>query len=442
MPGASILTTNGCLHGSKFRLILCGPNKRSAFPNSICQKECIVTIHSAPRPQLSTAFFGFVLIGVASGAWGVLLPSLSAYYHVNQSVIGLLFFAGATGYFLSALCTGFLTAKLGQRWYLVAGTALFILCCLSIWLKPSFAVVLIIRLFQGMAVAIIEAGLNMFIAGLPNNTALLNYLHAFYGAGALLGPLIASTILTLSWGWNTAYLTWALLALPLLISLFTLFRQYSFENAQEKQAGKNENGLLTALKIPLVWIATLFLLFYVGIEVSLGNWGYTFLLENRHESNLLAGWIVSGYWLGLTLGRFILNYIFERLRLGLSVLMYTCMGGIILGILAIWLIPGAVTSAVAFCLIGTCLGPIYPSTVSLLPEIVPSRMLSSAMGFLIGLSILGVALFPWIAGTLAQYTSILSLLPYTIGLTVVMLALWWTLRRGSQALPQESSPPS
>lgn len=391
--------------------------------------------HTASRPQLGTAFFGFVLIGVASGAWGVLLPSLSAYYNVDKSVVGLLFFASAVGYFLSALSTGFLTAKLGQRWYLVTGTATFMLCCVLLALKPSFALVLFIRLFQGMATGILEAGLNLFVAALPNNTALLNYLHAFYGVGALVGPLIASTILALSWGWNTAILIWTFLALPLLIGLLALFRHQSSGAAHEGQTGEGENGLLAALKIPVVWFATLFLLFYVGVEVSLGSWGYTFLLENRHESDLLAGGIVSGYWLGLTLGRFILNNIAGRLRLGLSGLMYTCMGGIVLGILMIWLIPGVVASAVAFCLTGFSLGPIYPSTVALVPDIVPSRMVSSAIGFLVGLSILGVALFPWIAGALAQYTGIWSLLPYSVGLTVIMLALWWTIRRRSQGFP-------
>ena len=394
-----------------------------------------MTTHAASRPQLGTAFFGFVLIGVASGAWGVLLPSLSAYYNVDKSVVGLLFFASAVGYFLSALSTGFLTAKLGQRWYLVTGTATFMLCCVLLALKLPFALVLFIRLFQGMATGILEAGLNLFVAALPNNTALLNYLHAFYGVGALVGPLIASTVLAFSWGWNTAILIWTFLALPLLIGLLALFRHQSSGAAHEGQTGEGENGLLAALKIPVVWFATLFLLFYVGVEVSLGSWGYTFLLENRHESDLLAGGIVSGYWLGLTLGRFILNNIAGRLRLGLSGLMYTCMGGIVLGILMIWLIPGVVASAVAFCLTGFSLGPIYPSTVALVPDIVPSRMVSSAIGFLVGLSILGVALFPWIAGTLAQYTGIWSLLPYSVGLTVIMLALWWTIRRGSQGVP-------
>lgn len=386
----------------------------------------------ASRSQLSTAFFGFVLIGVVSGAWGVLLPDLSTYYHVNDAVVGLLFFTSSIGYFLSALSSGFLTVKIGQRCYLITGVAVLILCCLLIALKPPFVLVLFIRLFMGMAVAMIETGLNLFFASLSNTAALLNYLHAFYGVGALIGPLIASAILALSFGWNIAFFAWVLLALPLLLGLFMLFRHQPSSVAHEEQAEKSEHGLRAGIKLPIVWYITLFLLFYVGIEVSLGNWGYSFLLKDRHESALLAGWVVSGYWLGLALGRFLLNAIAERLRLGVSGLMHVCIGGCALGILLTWLDPGVLVSAVAFCLVGTCLGPIYPSTLALLPKLVPHRILASAMGFLVGMSILGMALFPWIAGVLAQYIGIWSLLPYMLVLTLIVLALWWLMRLVSQ----------
>src|SRR5258708_18101088 len=161
------------------------------------------------------------------------------------------------------------------------------LCCVLLSLKLTFALVLFIRLFQGMATGILAAGLTLFVAALPNNTALLSYLHAFYGVGALVGPLIASTILALSWGWNTAILTWTFLALPLLIGLLALFRHQSSGAVHEGQTGEGENGLLAALKIPAVWFATLFLLFYVGVEVSLGSLGYNFLFVNRHAGVFL-----------------------------------------------------------------------------------------------------------------------------------------------------------
>lgn len=390
------------------------------------------------RPQMSTAFVGFLLIGMASGAWGVLLPGVSAYYHVGRSVVGLLFFASATGYILSALGTGPLTAKLGQRWYLVIGTALFLFCCLSFSLKPPFVLALLVRLFQGMAGAMIEAGLNLLLVALPNNTALLNALHAFGGAGNLAGPLIASTLLAFGWGWNAAFLAWALLALPLLVGLLTLFPRSSSSVGNAEQRGKKERTLLIIVKMPMVWFTALFLLFYVGVEVSLGDWGYTFLTENRGANVELAGGIVSGYWLGLILGRFILNFIARRVHLSLSGQMNTCIVGMIFGILMIWFIPSVVASAAAFFVVGTFLGPIYPSTVALLPNIVKRNLVESAMGFLLGMSILGGALFPWVAGTLAQYRSIGALSPYALSLTVVMLALWWAMRRGLQSSSQEN----
>ena len=59
-----------------------------------------------------------------------------------------------------------------------------------------------------------------------------------------------------------------------------------------------------------------------------------------------------------------------------------------------------------------------------------SRLVPSAIGFLVSLSILGVALFPWLAGVLAQSAGIWSLLPYTVMLTSLMFVSWWVIFRG------------
>ena len=84
-----------------------------------------------------------------------------------------------------------------------------------------------------------------------------------------------------------------------------------------------------------------------------------------------------------------------------------------------------------FCFIGFSLGPIYPTTVALMPNLMSSRLVPSAIGFLVSLSILGIALFPWLAGVLAQGVGIWSLLPYTVMLTALMLVSWWVIFRGS-----------
>jgi len=216
----------------------------------------------------------------------------------------------------------------------------------------------------------------------------------------------------------------------LVIGFWLLFKRVS-NVAKEEQKGTG-NTLGTTLKVGIVWLAALFLLFYVGVEVSLGNWTYTYLLEYQHQNALLSGWIVSGYWFGLTMGRFVLQSLSQRFGISNTTLVYSCMTSIIVGIVLIWLVPLGIVAALGFCLVGFSLGPIYPLMVALTPKLVPSRIAASAIGFLVSTSIIGLALFPWIAGILSQHVGIWSLLPYTIALTIVMLGLWWMLFRSRE----------
>ncbi len=385
---------------------------------------------SSPSLRLPVvlAFFAFVLIGMVGGANGVLLPSLSAFYSVGDAVIGFLFLVSSLGYFLSALSSGLLTEQLGLRWMLLLGAATFLLGMLAFGLKLPYILLLPARLMLGFGIGMLETGLNIYVTALPRHTILLNYLHAFYGVGALVGPLVASLILALSWGWNSVYLLLTGLSLPLLLGFGVLYGPaYLDMPVREDESVASENVLRAVLRLPVVWLAALFLLVYVGVEVSLGNWSYSFLLDTRHQGTVLAGEIVSGYWLGLTLGRFLLQNLAQRLGMSTKGLMYFCVTGAAIGLLLIWFVPASAMAAVGFCFIGFSLGPIYPLTVAITPKLVPARLGPSAIGLLVSVSIVGLALFPWVAGVLAQTLGIWTLLPYTLVLTVGMLALCYLL---------------
>ncbi len=395
-----------------------------------------------PRLQMGLAFFGFVLIGVSGGANGVLLPSLSSYYRVDNTIVGLIFITSSVGYFCSAFISSLLLEKLSKRMFLALGTLIFLLGTLTFALEPPFIVILVTRFLLGFGIAMIETGLNAFIVEF-RSTPLMNSLHAFFGAGSLIGPLIAAALLT-QWSWNSVYVVLSLTCLPLLFGFLTLFTPQSAisvataseaeaETVQTKQGGLTENVLVAALKMPIVWLAALFLLFYVGVEVSLGNWSYTFLTEGQHLAALFSSLIVSGFWLGLTMGRFVLSALSERFGLGPVGLIYLCIIGVLIGSLLIWLVPSSTLVAVCFCFVGLCLGPIYPTTIALVPKIVSDRLIASAIGSLISLSTVGIGLLPWLAGTLAQLVGLWSLLPYVMGLSVLMLVFWWLTFRHTPA---------
>lgn len=384
--------------------------------------------------RMGLAFWGFVLIGASGGALGVLLPSMTAYYAVDNTTIGLLFFTSSIGYFLLAFMSGFLLEKLGLRIFLIVGALFFLFGTLTFAITPPFTLLLVTRFFFGVGVAILETGLNAYVLSLPRNTTLLNSLHAFYGAGGLVGPLVATAFLTAHLRWNDTFFLWTLLSLPLLLGFLFTFKTPSAPSTavsmgQKEQETTKTPALTAALKLPGVWLATLFLLFYVGIEVSAGNWSYTFLVEGQHQQIVLAGWIVSGFWLGLTLGRFFIAAWTERVGINTMRMIYGCIGGIFLGLLLVWLFPTSLGAALGFFCLGFALGPIYPTTVAIMPTLVPQRLVASAVGFLVSSSIIGLALFPWIAGILAQYLGIGSLLPYLAVLNVIIVFFWWILFR-------------
>lgn len=393
------------------------------------QRSIAQTLHFA----IGIAFFAFILIGMNDGAVGILLPEMQITYHTGKGTISVLFLAGTCGYFIASFNNGLFLEKLGNRRFLLLATLMMGLGFALLSSRPPFFLLLLGIVPIGFGVAMLDAGLNSYIARLPDNTALLNYLHAFYGIGALLGPLVASAFLALGWVWNSIYFIWIGLALLVCIGIGFAFPKGEKPPHQEEQKAGG-NVLLLALRHRMVWLAALFLLVYVGTEVSLGVWSFSFLIQERQGQVLISGWAVSGYWIGLTLGRLLLGRVARRI--GNRRLIEICLGGVGLGMLFMWVVPQFAMASFALFLTGFCLGPIFPTTVALMSVVLKSRIVPSAIGFLASFGSMGAALLPWIAGNLAQQYGMWILLPYVILLTSIMLVLW-IIMQARLALPEE-----
>ncbi len=387
------------------------------------------------RARLVVAFAGFILIGISAGVSGVLLPSQMADYRVDKVVVGLQFFTFSSGYLLSGIANGWLIRRLGERAQLGLGAAVFVATALGIGLRPGFGVFLAATVLLGFGTGILDAGLNAYVSNLPGHTALLNYLHAFFGVGALIGPQVGTLLLHAGRPWPDAYLLTGAIAVPVLVGLATLYpsRLPPAPDAHGAPLG-------AALRRSAVWLGGGFLCLYVGIEVTVGNWGFSLLTQQRGAGELLAGLVVSGYWFGLTLGRFVINAAASRAGLGVVGMMFACLAGLTVVTTVTWWVPDAAVGAVGFALIGFFLGPVFPTTVAVQPRLLPSQLVPTTVGLLVGASVVGGASFPWLAGALAQGLGLGSLLPYTLILSVILVAGWWALARrmgaaGNLAIP-------
>ncbi len=155
---------------------------------------------------------------------------------------------------------------------------------------------------------------------------MLNYLHAFYGGGALLGPLIAAAVLTTGHPWNRVYLLWVFAGVALFLGFLRLFPARDMP-PRESPSSVERNVLFSAVRLRVVQLGALFLVLYVGIEVTVGNWSYSFLTEVRHGNILHAGWITSVYWLGLTFGRLAVALAVTRFAFAQEKLIRYCLAG-------------------------------------------------------------------------------------------------------------------
>ncbi|KAK4048968.1 hypothetical protein OIO90_005603 [Microbotryomycetes sp. JL221] len=190
---------------------------------------------------------------------------------------------------------------------------------------------------------------------------------------------------------------------------------------QNKKTGQNrapKSTLRRTLTSRTVWVCAWFILVYVGSEVSIGGWIITFLIENR-DGGASAGYVATGFWAGLTLGRAIStplnNWVGEKRILYIYL-------GIAIGLeLAIWFADSLVGNAVTVGLVGLIIGPIYPVTMSVCTKVLPRSMHASGIGFI---AAFGSALFPFITGALAQKFSPAVLQPVMVVLFSVQIGIW------------------
>ncbi|MFT7834649.1 MFS transporter [Saccharothrix sp. BKS2] len=373
------------------------------------------------RPVVLLACSAFTLIGLGTGAGGVLLVEQLRDYGVDRATIGLTFFTGSAGFVVAGATAGALVQRFGYRAALVAGSALYTLTALVTAARPAFAVLVLIQLAVGCATGLLESVLNAQLAALPGATSLLNRLHAFFGVGALLGPVLATRVLAHA-PWPAVWLVLGLVSVPLVLGFLVANPRSPTPRAPRE---RTPGGLArTALRRRGVLSAAVLLTVYVGLELGVGTWAFSHLVDARGLPDQLAGYAVGGYWLGLTLGRFLISPLAARVGLTDTGLMTACLAGVAAASAA-WSLPGA--AVVGLVLLGFFLGPVFPTTMALVPRLAGDRLAPAAIGVVNAGSVVGGAALPWLAGALAQGLGAWALAPFAAALAVLQLAVWWPL---------------
>ncbi|SAL95030.1 hypothetical protein [Absidia glauca] len=371
-------------------------------------------------PPLLQGFYFQLLAGLNDANLGIILPSIKAQFGLNQYVVSIVFLCTTLGYMLAAVANGYLIRRFSQVTSAMIGSISLVLGYLLFSCAIPFPVLCVFMICIGFGLALIQT---------------------FYGFGALIGPLIASSVSN----WKGTYQIFCGMAgLNIVLQLFT-FHDYRKQEKQQQSTDREErqqqegqesvsNRLIyDTLHQPILYTGAVFLLLYVGTEVCIGNWGYTFLLSRNSDAVAMAR-IMAGYWGGICAGRLTLGWL--TLKWGEKRMIYGYVCVLIGMLLLLYLVPFVSVNATALVIIGITIGPLFPTTVAVTSKVVPERLRVTTIGFLCAFGSGGSALFPYVGGVLIGSLGVSSLLPFCISLSSMMLISWLFVPN-----PEHSKPP-
>ncbi|KAF2483117.1 major facilitator superfamily domain-containing protein [Neohortaea acidophila] len=418
-------------------------------PPTPTQEGCTGVVPSWWYPKMNkwrhlSACLQYFGDGLNDAAPGALIPYIESDYHIGYAVVSLIWISNAVGFVTAAFFAEYLDTKLKRARCLMLSEVFLIAAYVVIACPVPFPVVVIAYGFLGFGEALNIALNNVFCANLANSTVVLGAAHGSYGIGGTLAPIIATALVSHGVNWHLFYIIPLAVRICCLLATGWAFWNYESEDVDHfgnslvevvsrqggdgaRRSSKGRSGIARALKNRTTLVGALFVFAYQGIEVSESGWFISYLIAYRHGNPKNVGYVTSGFWAGITVGRFVLTHAArwvgeKRFVFGLGV------GVVVFQILA-WQIPNVIGDSVAVSIIGLLLGPVYPCAQTIFTQLLPGSVQVSAIGFISSAGSSGGAVVPFVTGTLAQAVGTFVLHPVCIAFCVVMLGCWVGLPR-------------
>ena len=383
---------------------------------------------SSNRTRISllmlVTFLAFISIGFPDAVLGVAWPSMRATFDRELPDVGFILVSSGTGYFLSGILSGAAIERLGVGRLLALSTGAVATGLFAYAATPSFWFLLGAAVLIGLGSGAVDAGLNVY-ASEHFSVTVMNWLHAFFGVGAMLGPFIMAGVLATGGGWRIGYVIVAS-AIAAMAAVFVLTAgrwDDGSHHADAEPAAKLSPRQV--LRMPLVWVHVLIFFIMCGLEASAGLWTATMMLGRFDASAGEAGLWAGIFWSSMALGRLVLAPLSGDLNPARLVQLGTI--GVLAGSLLMipdlqWLFQAGLV------VFGLAMAPLFPTLMSLTPRRLGSQAAVHAIGFQVSAATAGIVGIPTIAAFVAERTN-LTAIPWVMSAcAVVVIALEMVLR--------------
>ncbi len=359
----------------------------------------------------------YIGLGIPDSLLGSAWPAIYGEFHVPVSYASFISAIISTGTVISSLFSTKVIAKLGTAKVTALSTALTAAALAGFSCSHSFLWLCLCAVPLGIGAGSIDTALNNYVA-LHYNAMQMSFLHCFYGIGVTASPYLMSLALSERMNWRGGYRTVFYIQLIIAaLSVLSLPLWKKVRTAQHEEEGIHVLPLIEMIKRKKIWASCGVFAGISALESTCLIWGSTYLSETIGLSADRAAALITFYFAGMALGRFLSGLL--ALKYSGWKILFAGQAAILAAVLILLATQNIPAAVAGLFLIGLGNGPIFPNMTHLTPALYQKGTSQSIIGIEMAFSNLSILLTPILFGLISDITGT-GIFP---GFLTVMFAL-------------------
>ena len=357
----------------------------------------------------------FMMFAMTSDSVGEIIKEVKVAFSVSNAQASLMHSLPMLGIALSGLFLGFLADKLGRKPTIIIGLALFGVACYSFLIANDFVLIVSLMTLSGVAVGVFKTGALALIGDISTSTkqhtATMNGAEAFFGVGAIIGPLIVAYLIHQGVAWQWLYVIAGGVCTVLIVgALLVKYPSYMRGNSEQvKKVSVTQS--LALLKNPYALGFSIGAFLYVAAESAIYVWMPSYLvcdatsLKATYDcytegfAQTLAIYSVTAFFILRAAGRFVGIWMMSHFNWALVLMLFS--GAIVLCFGAgLW--GGKNVALFLFPLTGIFMSVIYPTFNSKGISCFPKHQHGTVAGVILFFTAAGAATGPFVMGLVSD----------------------------------------
>lgn len=370
---------------------------------------------------LAVIYLIFISLGLPDSLLGSGWPTMHVAFDVPSSYAGYVSMTISFMTIISALLSPRMIKRFHTKWIVIVSIFLTVMGLAGFSISSSYAMLFVFAAPYGLGAGAIDASVNHYVAN-NYSGSVMNFLHCFYGVGAVISPNIMAVALSKA-RWNEGYRWTAYIQIFILlicIISLPLWRKNESDFSEEKE---EVAGIREALKRPGVILTLIAFFAYCSGEATCFLWTSSYFagVKEGISDRLIASFgslIFGGLMLGRLISGFISNRLGDRLliRIGIVVELF--------GILLVMIpVSSYIPSAIGFVVIGTGMGPVYPAIQHMAPKNFGEKYSAAVIGLQMASAYIGSTFMPMVFGNIQEKVGIGIMPFYLLIFTILNIAM-------------------